>query len=354
MHQYTELPLHGGKAPKWLFNRMVKLSREIGIVIIDEFGPDEFISRLSSSTWLQALACVIGYDWHSSGTTTVTMGALKEGLNDTGEVFIAGGKGKVGLKTPEEIEKGTELLSISSCEDEFKKYSRLSAKVDSALVYDNVGIYHHTFIFSKNKKWSVVQQALDSKNKKAIRFQWSSDKTDKSDITNEPHSSITSDLRKITLDLTNSGNNWAKKSSIDIVNEFPYYSKDLSLTKYPQRHDIISNLDISKRGLEAIQRANEITPNTYEELLLVKGMGRSTLRSLAFVSSLIFDKDLSYKDPVMYSYNLGGKDGIPFPVNTKTYDSVIQVLENAIDSAKLEKSEKYLALKRLSKSFNSH
>ncbi|MGC8479140.1 MAG: DUF763 domain-containing protein [Candidatus Micrarchaeia archaeon] len=307
MHHYTELPLHNGNAPRWLFERMVKLGREISLVIIDEFGPDEFINRLSDAVWFQALSCALGYDWHSSGTTTVTMGVLKEALNSTGEIFIAGGKGKVGLRTPQEIEKGVDILSIPGSDENFKMLSRLSAKIDSALVYDNIGIYHHTFIFSKNKKWAVIQQAIDSKNKKAIRFQWNSDIVSENDLADEPHSAIISDLHNKTLNLTNKDNNWARSGSLDAIKEFPYYSKELSITRYPSRHDIVPKLDISKRGSDAIKIASDINPSTYNELLLIKGMGRSTLRSLAFIASLIYDKELSYKDPVMYSYNLGEK-----------------------------------------------
>lgn len=353
MHHYTELPLHGGNAPRWLFSRMVKLGSAIGTVILDEFGADELVARLSDSAWLQALACTMGYDWHSSGTTTVTMGALKEALNDTGEIFIAGGKGKAGLKTPQDITTGVDVLSIPGADDEFKELSRLSAKIDSALVYDNVGIYHHTFVFSKNRKWSVVQQALDSKNRKAIRFQWNGGNVDKKDIANEPHSAVYSDMRKISLDLTNHENDWARSGSIEALREFPYYSKDSPLTDYPSRHAIIPRLDISKRGLDAIKRASERDPQSYKELLLVKGIGRSTLRSLAFVSSVIYGKELSYKDPVTYSYNVGGKDGIPFPVDTKTYDSAISAMEHMIDGAKLESKEKYAALRRLSSAFST-
>ncbi|MGD0511064.1 MAG: DUF763 domain-containing protein, partial [Candidatus Micrarchaeaceae archaeon] len=139
MRSVTELPLHGGKAPRWLFSRMVKLSEAISYVIIDDFGPDELVRRLADPNWFQALACAVGYDWHSSGTTTVTIGALKEALNGSGEIYIAGGKGKAGLNTPSDIVSGTDALSIGGESDYLKEKSRLSAKIDSALVYDNIG-----------------------------------------------------------------------------------------------------------------------------------------------------------------------------------------------------------------------
>src|SRR5271169_5964262 len=175
MRSVTELPLHGGKAPRWLFGRMVKLSRAISYVIMDDFGADELLRRLADPNWFQALSCAIGYDWHSSGTTTVTMGALKEAINGTGEIFIAGGKGKAGLNTPTDIVKGVDALSMPSRADELKQTSRIAAKVDSALVYDDIGIYHHTLVFSKSGKWAVVQQGMSNKSNMVVRFQWYSD-----------------------------------------------------------------------------------------------------------------------------------------------------------------------------------
>ncbi len=344
MHYSTELPLHGGKAPRWLFGRMVRLSSAICTVIIDEFGSDELLSRLCDSNWFQALACAIGYDWHSSGTTTVTIGALKEALNQNGEIFIAGGKGKAGLRTPQDIVKGAEFMSLPGVAEEFSEYSRLAAKIDSALVYDEIGIYQHSFIFTKNKKWGVVQQAIDEKSRKAIRFQWLSDKIGREDMAVEPHSGIASEVRRSSIDLTFNENAWSHSASVEIINDAGSVERVLS---YPSRHEIVPGLDFGKRGLAALRAAEDIEPENYRELLLVKGMGRSTLRSLALVSSLIYDKELAQRDPIAYAYNLGGKDGIPFPVDRQTYDSVIREMNEIIENAKLDGNERYKALRRL-------
>ena len=160
MQNLTILPLHGGKAPRWLFSRMVRLGSLISGVMIDEYGTSGLIDKLTDPMWFQALACAIGYDWHSSGTTTVVVGALKEALNYNSDIFIAGGKGKQGTSTPEQITKGVDHLSIPNSNDEFTHYSKMAAKIDSALVYDKLGIYHHAFIFSKDKDWAVIQQGI--------------------------------------------------------------------------------------------------------------------------------------------------------------------------------------------------
>ncbi len=349
MRSVTELPLHGGKAPRWLFGRMVKLSKAISYVIIDDFGADELIRRLADPNWFQALSCAIGYDWHSSGTTTVTMGALREALNDSGSVYIAGGKGKAGLNTPSDIIKGADALSVTGSIKDLQEKSRIAAKIDSALVYDDVGIYHHTLVFSRSGKWSVVQQGMSKKGSTAIRFQWYSDLVDEKDTANEPHSSIASRYRTSSLDLTNHENKWARESSKEALEE---YDRMLNRS-YPERHSIVMSMDMSKRAREMIARANELDPRSYNDLLLVKGVGRATLRSLAFVASLIYDRELAYRDPVMYAYNLGGKDRIPFEINRDTYDGVCRSMQDIIENAKIETNEKYKVLKRLNGSLAS-
>ncbi|MGC8669978.1 MAG: DUF763 domain-containing protein [Candidatus Micrarchaeia archaeon] len=350
MHSSTVLPLHDGKAPKWLFSRMVKLGGKISDVIIEEFGADELVMRLADSNWFQALACALGYDWHSSGTTTVTMGALKIALKDSKEIVIAGGKGMAGIHTPEDIAHGAEKLSRLDSAAKLIEYSKLSAKVDSSMVYDNMSIYHHSFIFSKNLKWAVVQQGIRDKSSMAVRFQWLSENIDKKDFANEPHSNITADMGKSeeTIDLTYSVNKWVRDSLIDSLDEIGPKIKQQTLYLYPSRHSIIPELDISPKGIEILKKAYEMSPSNYTELLLTKGIGRKTIRSLAMISSLIFEKEVAKRDPILFAYNLGGKDGIPFKIDKKHYDSILKSFSEIIDMANISKEDKFLALKRLS------
>lgn len=74
----AQLPLHTGRAPPWLFQRMTQLAGAVTMAIVEEFGPAEMLRRLADPWWFQAFGCVLGFDWHSSGVTTVTCGALKE------------------------------------------------------------------------------------------------------------------------------------------------------------------------------------------------------------------------------------------------------------------------------------
>ena len=91
----AELPLHGGKCPPWLFAHMVGLARAMTEIIVREYSQEELLRRLADPFFLQSLGCVLGFDFHSSGLTTTTMGALKEAI-DPGELGMAvcGGKGK--------------------------------------------------------------------------------------------------------------------------------------------------------------------------------------------------------------------------------------------------------------------
>jgi uncharacterized protein len=96
------LPLHSGKAPAYLFQRMVSLAGAMTMAIVEEYGGAEMLRRLTDPWWFQAFGCVLGFDWHSSGVTTVTCGALKEAQRRMGKdlgIFVAGGKGGVSRRT---------------------------------------------------------------------------------------------------------------------------------------------------------------------------------------------------------------------------------------------------------------
>ena len=147
----ADLPLHYGKAPSWLFQRMKRLAREITIFIVSEFGSEEMLKRLSDPFWFQSLGCVLGFDWHSSGLTTTVCGSIKEGIKGLEEdlgFFAAGGKGRVSRKTPSEIEGFAESLNIDA--QKLVYTSKITAKVDSAALQDGYQLYHHCFFFTRD------------------------------------------------------------------------------------------------------------------------------------------------------------------------------------------------------------
>jgi len=139
----AKLPLHYGKAPKWLTIRMRGLAKEIVTVIVDEYGTDDFLKRMSDPFWFQALGCVLGYDWHSSGVTTVVTGVLKHAISpEEHGVAVCGGKGKISKQTPVEIENVGEKFGFSDAKIERMRYaSRMSAKVDNTAIQAGYQLY---------------------------------------------------------------------------------------------------------------------------------------------------------------------------------------------------------------------
>ncbi len=350
------LPLHGGKAPGWLFEKMKRLARQIVLVIIEEYGPYEFIDRISDPYWFQAFGCILGFDWHSSGVTTTVCGALKEalrGISSYTGIYVAGGKGGTSRKTPSEIEAASEKEG-----SDFSRLvyaSRIVAKVDSSALQDGYQLYHHSFIFSKDgKKWSVIQQGMNGDTRYARRYHWLSSKI--TDYVIEPHNAICCDSKNEVLNLIASDSSPARKVITEISHQKPeqvlkelagicgHSEKSLVL---PKRHEINFS-DIEKKRLAKIfQSTYEQKPEDFEKLIAMPGVGPKTVRSLALISELIYSAPYSIKDPARFSFAHGGKDGIPYPVDKINYNKSIEVLSNALKESKIGRTEKIEAFKRL-------
>lgn len=358
----VDLPLHGGKAPRWLFARMVGLAEGITEAIVYEYGQDEFLRRLSDPYWFQALACVLGFDWHSSGTTTTTCGALKMAIKpEEHGIALAGGKGKTSRKTLSQIEESSQTFSLSSKVVEKLKYSsRIAAKVDNSCVQDGYQLYHHCFVFTEKGDWTVIQQGMEESY--ARRYHWLSSNV--TDYVNEPQSAICCDEKKNrTLNMVASESKETREVSVDLVKDNPDHLRryfrpakqhrldDFLVTKkedfgMPAHHPVLG-MDLTPMGWKTLKNAYELQPKNYEELISLKGMGPKTIRALALISELVYGTGPSWKDPVKYSFAHGGKDGFPYPVDRETYDKSIEVLKNAIEEAKIDRDERYKALKRL-------
>jgi hypothetical protein len=334
---------------------MVKLAGAITEVLVLEFNQDEFIRRISNPYWFQALGCVLGYDWHSSGISTVTCGAIKESLNKLNlGIKVAGGKGNVSRRAPEEIKKFGDLFNLNESKIQRLIYSsKMSAKVDNTLIQDNYQLYHHCFIFNEKGNWVVIQQGMFDRY--ARRYHWLSDNI-KSFVL-EPHNAICSDKKeKNVLNMTAKESKEAQKISLDLVKDNPKYlekyvkgSTQKTLTNFesftmPPKHTIIN---MNKRDITMLQKAYEIQPKNYEELVAIKGIGPKTIRSLALISDLVYGESPSWRDPVKYSFTHGGKDKVPYEINKRHYDETTSILRRAIDNAKIGKKEKLYAIKRL-------
>jgi hypothetical protein len=346
----AQLPLHGGRAPAWLFSRMVRLAREITVHIVSEYGSDEMLRRLSDPFWFQAFGCVLGFDWHSSGVTTTVTGAMKEGvrgLEHDLRFFAGGGKGAVSRNTPGEITLACEKLSIDPRPLVYA--SRMSAKVDSAAVQDGYQLYHHAFFFTPGGGWCVVQQGMNDGNGMARRYHWLAESV--KSYVNEPHAAVCADARAETLNLVAAESDPVRSASAELARGKPETVLDalkgLPVLTMPRRHAVLI-ADVNPRYLEKILlKTYERAPEDFETLLGMPGVGARTLRALALTSEIIYGTPASTRDPARFSFAHGGKDGFPYPVDTGTYDRTVEVLRAAVTRAGIDRSERVAALKRL-------
>ncbi|MGB9959989.1 MAG: DUF763 domain-containing protein [Candidatus Bathyarchaeales archaeon] len=362
----AKLPLHDGKAPRWLVVRMQKLAKEIVTIIVDEYGSGEFLRRLSDPFWFQALGCVLGYDWHSSGVTTVVTGVLKQAIvpQEHG-LAVCGGKSKVSRQTPLEITCLGEEFGFSDAKIESLRYaSKMSAKVDNTAIQAGYQLYHHAFFVDEKGEWTVVQQGMCPQDRTARRYHWLSENV--KNFVVEPHNAIVGESRReIALDMTSRESEGCRKASVDLACEPPRKVMRLIMSVRPAHQKSLEEwlpktaqtrwkdypLDVlsmpANINWKALQQVYEFRPRTYEELLSFKGVGAATVRGLALIAELIYGEKPSWKDPVKYSFAYGGKDGVPYPVNRKAMDESIQILRRAVEDAKLGDKERLKALNRL-------
>jgi len=347
-----------GKCPKWLFNRMVLLSKRIICAVIEEEGPDEFIKRISDPVWFQSLGTVLAFDWNASGLTTILTAALKEAIKGSEKelgIFICGGKGKTSLKAPEQILTWAEKIALPEDTSKALAYnSKMAAKVDSSLIQDGFQIYHHAFFFSKSGAWTVVQQGMNTQKQSARRYHWYS--KDIKDIIQEPHSGIESTIKlDSVLNMTSSDSNKNRTIGTQLTSQsFSTLMKDITLLRkyytpvsqaikmqkgkeqltllnlenkefywHPVVHE---NFAKSKYLEKILWRLCDNKPKNYEQLLSTQGVGPKTIRALALIAEVIYGAKASYEDPARYSFAHGGKDATPYPVDCATYDQTIEKL----------------------------
>lgn len=355
---FINLPLHTGHAPAYLVHRMIKLSHAMSKVIIDQYGQMEFLKRLSEPLWFQAFGCVLGFDWHSSGVTTVVSGVLKQALKPhIHGISMAGGKGKKSTSARKDIPLLAESSGLSSAKiDSLLHASRMAAKVDSAAVQDGYSLYHHVILFDERANWAVVQQGMNPSNKMARRYHWLSG--DIQNFVREPHAGIIGDKKnpssldmtalqseenqKVCVDLVKGDTNNLKSSVYRLTAKFTLdrwlgsEMVDASGYEMPRRLD-----------WDLFRRIYEIQPSNYEELLSIRGLGGATVRALSLIAELMYGAQASWNDPVKYSFAHGGKDGVPYPVARKVYDESIRFLYGAIEGSEIEMEERRDALKKL-------
>jgi hypothetical protein len=357
----ADLPLHGGRVPPWLAERMATLGAIITQAVVHHYGRDEFLQRLSHPFWFQSFGAVMGMDWHSSGITTSVIGALKRGLTPLqGElgIYVCGGRGKHSRRTPDELTAIGERTGLDG--QALTRTSRLVAKVDSAAVQDGFELYLHGFFVTSDGRWTVVQQGMNGDKRQARRYHWHSESL--RSFVDEPHSAIDGPRQGEIINLTDHRAETSRKAQLDllaalgpdgITREYAALSgqvasqPELPHLVMPAHHDVRSSDVFTRRLHGTLAAAAERGPLDFPELLLTPGVGARTVQSLAMVAEIVHGAPYRFRDPARFSLAHGGKDRHPYPVPIKAYDETIRVLKSAVQQAKLGRDEEVQALKRL-------
>ncbi|HWR34508.1 MAG TPA: DUF763 domain-containing protein [Clostridia bacterium] len=343
----ADLPLHGGRVPAWLAERMTTLGTAIVESVVHHYGTSALLSRLSDPLWFQALGSVMGMDWHSSGITTSVLGALKRGVNPRSQelgIYICGGRGNQSRKTPEELRDVAERTSLDA--DALVRTSRLTAKIDNNAIADGFQLYLHSFILTNSGEWTIVQQGMDDGSGLARRYHWHSASV--RDFTSEPHSGIVGEHQGTIMNLVDSHAKPAQQAMLAVVREHPEATlRGIRTLVMPRHHDVrAENIDVKRLGA-VLAVAYEREFRDFASLVLLENLGPRTLQSLALIAEVVHGAPSRFSDPARFSFALGGKDRHPFPVPLKTYDKSLSVLRSALDGAKLGDTDKIDGFSRL-------
>jgi hypothetical protein len=350
------LPLHYGHPPEYLYRRMVKLGGIICDLISEKFGTETLLEKMSDPFWFHSLSLAIGFDWNSSGTTTATLSALKEYYSSgKGEISIIGGKGKKMGNVREEL-KSAELNGFTddSHLSHIYRTSKKVARIDQNLLQDSYDLYLHFIILDGKNRWSIIQQGLNSESRLARRYHWSW--ATKKDFLNDGRSGLSGfQQNKSILDLSASLSEENRNGMLEVARENPqkyYYNltreRQRTLDSFGEKNNEkqrILNMDY-RIDWNRMRELYEYQPSDFQTLMDFKGVGKSTLRALSYLAEIIYGESPSYEDPVKYSFALGGKDGVPKPVNTHDYDIAIEFYNEVLSGT----PEKKVVLERLSRS----
>jgi len=359
----ADLPLHHGRVPAWLGQRMARLGAVVAQAIVRHYGRDEFLRRLADPFWFQSFGAVMGMDWHSSGITTSVVGALKRGLAPlSGELGlqVCGGRGEHSRRTPQELAGVGERTGLDGAA--LAAASRLVAKVDSAAVQDGYELYLHGFIVADDGKWVVVQQGMNGATRYARRYHWLSEGL--TSFVEAPHAAIDGRNAGEIVNLTDRRAAASRAGQLGVLRDLgpdrivaevadlerrpePAEAPLLPHLVMPAHHDVRPKDVVLRRLHGALAAAADRGPADFAELLLVPGVGARTVRALAMVAELVHGAPCRFADPARFSLAHGGKDRQPFPVPIRVYDETIAVLKSAIDRARLGNDERLDAIRRL-------
>jgi hypothetical protein len=382
----ADLPLHGGRVPAWLADRMTRLGAVMSQAIVHEYGRDELLRRLAHPYWFQCFGAVMGMDWHSSGITTSVIGALKRGLTPlAGElgIHVCGGRGRHSRRTPDELLAVGLRTGVDGAD--LARASRMVAKVDSAAVQDGFDLYLHAFLVTDDGHWAVVQQGMNGAQGQARRYHWLSEGLAPGDMNrfvDAPHAAIDGPGQGRIVNLADRRAAASRAAQLEVLEalgpdgvarEFakiataearpardvavPVAARQLDLLApvaeplphlvLPDHHDVRAGDVIARRLHGNLAAAADCGPRDFADLLQVPGVGARTVRALALVAEVLHGAPCRFTDPARFSLAHGGKDRHPFPVPTRVLDHTIGVLKAAVHDAKLGREERLQAIRRL-------
>jgi len=361
----ADLPLHGGRVPQWLGQRMNRLGALITEAVVHHYGRDEFLRRMAHPFWFQSFGAVMGMDWHSSGITTSVIGALKRGLTPLSAelgIHVCGGRGQHSRRTPDELTTIGDRVGIDGAS--LATTSRLVAKVDSAAVQDGFDLYLHGFIVTDDGKWVVVQQGMNGDRRQARRYHWLSEGLES--FLDSPHAAIEGREQGRIVNLADRRADASRMSQLEmlsslgpdrIVSELVSFERRetpldaaqpmLPHLFMPAHHDVREKDVNMKRLHGTLAAAADRGPADFQQLLLTPGVGARTVKALAMVAEVVHGAPCRFSDPARFSLAHGGKDRHPFPVPLKVYDETIRVMKSAVSKGRLGREEELQALKRL-------
>lgn len=382
----ANLPLHTGRVPHWLAQRMAALSATLSEAIVHHYGRDEFLRRMAHPFWFQSFGAVMGMDWHSSGITTSVIGALKRGLaplqHELG-IYVCGGRGRHSRHTPIELQRVGERTGVDG--DALAHRSRLVAKIDSAAVQDGYQLYLHAFIVSAEGRWCVVQQGMNTAVRQARRYHWLSEGLES--FLDSPHAAIEGHNHGSIINLADARAARNRAAELELVHSGPdrtiaqlrrlrshggnavpdLFPESLAQLEgmglqaaevvraarlqphlqLPAHHEVRAS-DVFLRRLHAtLAAAADRGPKDFTELLLTPGVGARTVAALAMVAEVIHGAPARFSDPARFSLAHGGKDRHPFPVALQVYDETLRVMRAAVGRARLGHGDRLAALKQL-------
>jgi hypothetical protein len=343
------MPLHFGKVPSFLTERMGKMGDAIVESIVDNYGKSEVLTRMSDPNWFQALGAVMGMHWNSSGVTATVLGSLQRQINPKSRslgLYILGGKGKRMGWSTKQINRVSNNHGLPG--QELVHACNLTRRIDNNAVQDGYGLYQQYFILSDEGEWTSISQGMNRQTRRARRYHWHSPTV--RSFVEQPHTGIVGVENQQVLNLVDQDAGNLRNHMVALTQDRPKeVIEAIRSLDLPDRHDVQkSDVNLARLG-SVLNLAYNRNIEQFDDLVMMHGVGPRTLKALAMASEVIHGDATRFEDPARFSFAVGGKDGRPHPIDEKSFDETVSMLQNSVDSAKLGDKDKSAALKRLHK-----